>query len=49
MGGLAYLGPTCLAPGAGSGVSFVTFRNELLVFYLLNFTQPRVEPEVALR
>jgi hypothetical protein len=34
----AYLGPTCLALGAGSGVSLVTFRNELLVFYPLNLT-----------
>jgi hypothetical protein len=37
-GGPAYLGPTCLALGAGSGVSLVTFRNELRVFYPLNFT-----------
>jgi len=38
-GGPAYLGPTCLALGAGSGVSLVTFCNELRVFYLLNFRQ----------
>jgi len=37
--GPAYLGPTCLALGAGSGVSLVTFRNELRVFYPLNFRQ----------
>jgi len=38
-GGPAYLGSTCLALGAGSGVSLVTFCNELRVFYLLNFRQ----------
>ena len=43
-GGPAYLGPTCLAPGAGSGVSIVTFRNELRVFYPLNFTLPGRDP-----
>jgi len=36
--GPAYLGPACLALGAGSGVSLVTFRNELCVFYPLSFT-----------
>jgi hypothetical protein len=35
--GLAYLGSACLVLGVGSGVS-VTFRNELCVFYPLNFT-----------
>jgi hypothetical protein len=42
--GLAYLGPTCLALGAGSGVSLVTFRNELCVLYPLNFTPPGRDP-----
>ncbi len=35
--GPAYLGPTCLALGVGSGVSLVTFCN-VRVFYLLDFT-----------
>jgi len=43
-GGPAYLGPACLALGAGSGVSLVTFRNELRVFYPLNFTPPGRDP-----
>ncbi len=40
----AYLGLACLAFGAGSGVSLVTFCNELRVFYPLNFTPPRWLP-----
>ncbi len=43
----AYLGPACLALGAGSGVSLVTFRNELLVFYLPNFTPTLVGTDCA--
>jgi hypothetical protein len=46
-GGLAYLGPTCLALGAGSGVSLVTFRNEFRVFYPLNFTPTLVGTDCA--
>jgi hypothetical protein len=46
-GGLAYLGPICLALGAGSGVSLVTFRNELCVFYPLNFTPTFVGADCA--
>ena len=37
-GGPAYLGSSCLALGAGSGVSLVTLRDELRVFYPLNST-----------
>ncbi len=36
-----------LALGAGSGVSLVTFRNELLVFYPLNFTPTLVGTDCA--
>jgi len=46
-GGPAYLGPTCLALGAGSGVSLITFRNELRVFYPLNFTPTLVGTDCA--
>jgi hypothetical protein len=46
-GGPAYLGPTCLALGAGPGVSIVTFRNELRVFYPLNFTPTLVGTDCA--
>jgi hypothetical protein len=35
------------ALGAGSGVSLVTFRNELRVFYLLNFTPTFVGADCA--
>lgn len=43
-GGPAYLGPARMALSAGSGVSLVTFRNELRVFYPLNFTPPGRDP-----
>ncbi len=46
-GGPAYLGPTCLALGARSGVSLVTFRKELRAFYLLNFTPTLVGAAVV--
>jgi hypothetical protein len=46
-GGPAYLEPTYLALGAGSGVSLVTFRNELRVFYPLNFTPTLVGTDCA--
>jgi hypothetical protein len=44
--GSAYLGSACLVLGVGSGVS-VTFRNELCVFYPLNFTPTFVGADCA--